>query len=93
MAALTGSMRLAVFTNQYPGRVNTFFVRDLAGLAACGVEIDVFPLYPEDPSLWKYAGEGAGADANPIRRERVRYGSWLPRLGGTAEPRGTGRFS
>ena len=87
-------MRLAVFTNQYPGRVNTFFVRDLAGLAACGVEIDVFPLYPEDPSLWMYAGEGAGADANhPIRRERVHYGSgsWLPRLGGGASgPRGTG---
>jgi colanic acid/amylovoran biosynthesis glycosyltransferase len=72
-------MRLAVFTNQYPGKVNTFFVRDLAGLAACGVSIDVFPLYPEDASLWKYA-EGSGESAaNPIRRERVHYGSWRAR--------------
>jgi glycosyltransferase involved in cell wall biosynthesis len=73
-------MRLAVFTNQYPGKVNTFFVRDLAGLAASGVEIDVFPLYPEDAALWKYASASGDSDANPIRRDRVHYGSWAPRL-------------
>jgi glycosyltransferase involved in cell wall biosynthesis len=67
-------MRLAVFTNQYPGKVNTFFVRDLAGLAACGVEIDVFPLYPEDPALWKYAESTDDSGASPIARDRVYYG-------------------
>ncbi len=68
-------MRLAVFTNQYPGKVNTFFLRDLAGLAACGVEIDVFPLYPEDAALWKYAEATGDSAASPVPRERVYYGS------------------
>jgi glycosyltransferase involved in cell wall biosynthesis len=82
-------MRLAVFTNQYPGKVNTFFVRDLAGLAACGVEIDVFPLYPEDPALWKYAESTGHSGASPISRERVYYGRG-PLSSRAASPRGTG---
>lgn len=76
-------MRLAVFTNQFPGRVNTFFVRDMAGLAACGVEIDVFPLYPENADLWKYASSDGTNDA--LSRERVHYGSWFPRPGRASE--------
>ena len=86
-------MRLAVFTNQYPGKVNTFFVRDLAGLAACGVEIDVFPLYPEDPALWKYAASTGDSGASPILRDRVFYGEGKgkgPRSSRAASPRGTG---
>ncbi len=82
-------MRLAVFTNQYPGKVNTFFVRDLAGLAACGVEIDVFPLYPEDPALWKYAESTSDSGASSIPRERVFYGGG-PQSPRAASPRGTG---
>jgi glycosyltransferase involved in cell wall biosynthesis len=79
-------MRLAVFTNQYPGKVNTFFLRDLAGLAACGVEIDVFPLYPEDAALWKYAGAGGDSAVCPIPRERVHYGHGSTRPAGAASP-------
>jgi colanic acid/amylovoran biosynthesis glycosyltransferase len=47
-------MRLAVFTNQFPGRVNTFFARDVRALLEAGFDIDIFPIYPHDPSLWRY---------------------------------------
>ena len=45
-------MRLAVFTNQFPGRVSTFFARDMRGLLEGGIEIDIFSVRPIDPSLW-----------------------------------------
>ena len=32
-------MRLAVFTAEFPGRINTFFARDLCALLRAGVEI------------------------------------------------------
>src|SRR5512140_2683425 len=38
-------MRVAVFTNQFPARLNTFFARDLRALIDCGLEVDVFPFY------------------------------------------------
>jgi glycosyltransferase involved in cell wall biosynthesis len=47
-------MKLAVFTHQFPGRVCTFFARDMRGLIDAGIDIDVFPLYPLDPTLWRY---------------------------------------
>jgi glycosyltransferase involved in cell wall biosynthesis len=47
-------MKLAVFTHQFPGRVCTFFARDMRGLIDAGIDIDVFPIYPLDPSLWRY---------------------------------------
>jgi glycosyltransferase involved in cell wall biosynthesis len=47
-------LRLAVFTNQFPSRVSTFFARDLGGLIKAGVELEIFPIYPLDPSLWHY---------------------------------------
>lgn len=47
-------MRLAVFTNQFPGRVSTFFARDIRGLIEAGIDVDVFPIYPLDPALWCY---------------------------------------
>jgi len=47
-------MRLAVFTNQFPTRVSTFFARDIRGLLEAGVEVDIFPFYPVDQSLWRY---------------------------------------
>ena len=50
-------MRLAVFTNQFPNRVSTFFARDIRGLIESGIDIDVFPLYPLDPALWCYVPE------------------------------------
>ncbi|HET9985614.1 MAG TPA: glycosyltransferase [Longimicrobiales bacterium] len=45
-------MRLAVFTNQFPSRLTTFFARDMRALIEAGVMLDVFPLYPLDPALW-----------------------------------------
>lgn len=47
-------MRLAVFTNQFPGPVSTFFARDMHGLIVAGIDVDVFPIYPHDESLWRY---------------------------------------
>ena len=71
-------MRLAVFTSQFPGRTSSFFLRDMAGLLACGVEIDIFPLYPEDESLWKYVTPFVPPGGLP--RERIHFtGAW-PRL-------------
>ncbi|HKO98110.1 MAG TPA: glycosyltransferase [Pyrinomonadaceae bacterium] len=48
-------MRLAVFTSKYPARVATFFERDMRALLEAGVEIDVFPIYPLDSSMWDYS--------------------------------------
>ena len=47
-------MRLAVFTNQFPSRVSTFFARDMFSLLKAGIEIDIFPIYPLDSSLWPF---------------------------------------
>jgi glycosyltransferase involved in cell wall biosynthesis len=47
-------MRLAVFTNQFPTKVSTFFSRDMRVLLDSGFDIDVFPFYPCDPNLWRY---------------------------------------
>jgi colanic acid/amylovoran biosynthesis glycosyltransferase len=47
-------MRLAVFTNQFPGPVSTFFARDMRGLIDAGIDIDVFAIYPYNPALWQY---------------------------------------
>jgi glycosyltransferase involved in cell wall biosynthesis len=50
-------MRLAVFTNQFPGPVSTFFARDLHALHLQGIDLDVFSLYPYDPDLWAFVPE------------------------------------
>jgi len=47
-------VRLAVFTSKYPARVSTFFERDMRTLIAAGVELEIFPIYPLDASLWRY---------------------------------------
>src|SRR5881628_2527355 len=54
-ACARGVMRLAVFTGRYPGRVATFFERDMVALLHAGIEVDVFPLRPYDPALWRYS--------------------------------------
>ena len=45
-------MRLAVFTAEFPGRINTFFARDMSALIRAGVEIDIFPIHPLRPEFW-----------------------------------------
>ena len=47
-------MRLAVFTSQFPTKVNTFFARDVKALAGAGAEIEIFAIYPRSDELWRY---------------------------------------
>ena len=64
-------MRLAVFTSQFPNRVSTFFARDIRGLLEAGLEIDIFPIYPLDPTLWQYVPDVLSKDVFP--RKRVHH--------------------
>jgi glycosyltransferase involved in cell wall biosynthesis len=64
-------VRLAVFTNQFPSAVSTFFARDLCALAAGGIEADVYAFYPHDARLWRYVPAELGPAVLP--RERVHH--------------------
>jgi colanic acid/amylovoran biosynthesis glycosyltransferase len=71
-------MRLAVFTAEFPGRINTFFARDLCALLRAGVEIDIFPIYPLCAEHWSAVPEYLNADVLP--RHRVHHISPLEAL-------------
>lgn len=62
-------MRLAVFTTRYPARGATFFRRDMSALLAAGVEVDLFPIYPLDATLWRDDRDRLAIDAIP--RDRI----------------------
>jgi colanic acid/amylovoran biosynthesis glycosyltransferase len=64
-------VRLAVFTSKYPARVATFFERDIRALLEAGVEVDIFPIYPLDASMWRYSLDILSPDVLP--RERVHH--------------------
>ncbi len=64
-------MRLAVFTNRFPGKVCTFFSRDMRALIEAGVEIDVFPIYPYESYYWRYVP--AILDERVLPRDRVHH--------------------
>src|SRR5262245_47724290 len=64
-------MRLAVFTNQFPTRVSTFFARDIRGLIEAGIDVEVFPIYPLDPTLWCYVPDLL--NENVLPRNRVHH--------------------
>jgi glycosyltransferase involved in cell wall biosynthesis len=64
-------MRLAVFTNQFPSRLATFFSRDLRALIDAGVTVDVFPIYPLEAELWAYVP--AILDDRVLPRDRVHH--------------------
>ena len=64
-------MRLAVFTSLFPGRINTFFARDMAALRAAGIELDVFPLHPLDSKMWRYVPDILSERVLP--RNRVHH--------------------
>ena len=64
-------MKLAVFTNQFPSRVSTFFARDLRTLCDAGIDLDVFAIYPIEPELWRYVPEVLPDSIFP--RNRVHY--------------------
>ena len=69
-------MRIAIFTNQFPGRVNTFFARDVRALLDAGLDLEVFPFYPLDPGLWRYVPESL--DATVFPRDKAHHVS-LPK--------------
>jgi glycosyltransferase involved in cell wall biosynthesis len=66
-------MRLAVFNNQFPGLVSTFFARDMRGLLESGVDVDVFAIYPLEPELWRYVPDILNEQHLP--REKVHHTS------------------
>ena len=86
-------MRLAVFTNQFPSRVSTFFARDVRGLLDQGIDVDVFPLYPLDASLWKYVP--AALNERVLPRDHVHHVSLraCARLGSGNQFARLGRFA
>ena len=84
-------MRLAVFTTHYPARGATFFRRDMSALQAAGVEVEVFPIYPEDARLWESGRDILGADAIP-RASVHHIGIGRSLLPPPWPPRKAGRF-
>jgi glycosyltransferase involved in cell wall biosynthesis len=72
-------MRLAVFTAEFPGRINTFFARDLVALIRAGVEIDVYPIYPLRAQYWSAVPDYLGPDV--LSRDRVHHVNPLTALG------------
>jgi colanic acid/amylovoran biosynthesis glycosyltransferase len=64
-------MRVAVFTSQFPGHVNTFFARDIRALLESGIDIDIFPIYPLKPELWRYVPDYLGEDVLP--RSKIHH--------------------
>lgn len=64
-------MRLAVFTAEFPGRINTFFARDMSALLRAGLEVDIHPIYPPQPQYWSAVPACLGPDVLP--RDRVHY--------------------
>jgi glycosyltransferase involved in cell wall biosynthesis len=79
-------MRLAVFTAEFPGRINTFFARDLCALLRAGVEIDIFPIYPLRAEYWSAVPEFLNPDVLP--RDRVHHVSPLAALRSRRAPWG-----
>lgn len=71
-------MRLAVFTSQFPSTVNTFFERDIRSLLAVGIEIDIYPIYPLNPALWRFVSETLNPAVLP--RNRVHHLTQLQAL-------------
>jgi colanic acid/amylovoran biosynthesis glycosyltransferase len=62
-----------VFTNQFPGRVSTFFAREMRGLIEAGVDVDVFAIYPCEPELWQYVP--AILNEKQLPRTKVHHSS------------------
>src|SRR2546422_10715462 len=71
-------MRLAVFTSKFPARVSTFFERDMRALVAAGIELDIFPIYPLDSTMWRYSLCLLGDEVVP--RTRVHHVGLLQSL-------------
>lgn len=77
-------MRIAVFTNQFPARINTFFARDLRSLVDAGWSVEVFVLYPETASFWRFVPPYLGPDLLP--RDAVHHPRWRASLAALRSP-------
>jgi glycosyltransferase involved in cell wall biosynthesis len=64
-------VRLAVFTNQFPGRLNTFFARDMRALIDAGIQLEIFAFYPLNPDFWGAVPDLLGPAVLP--RNRVHH--------------------
>jgi glycosyltransferase involved in cell wall biosynthesis len=86
-------VRIAVFTNQYPSRVSTFFAWDMAGLQAAGAELDVYALWPLEADLWAHVPAIGGEP--PIPPSAVHHLPIGRALAGVApwHGHGLGRFA
>lgn len=80
-------MRLAVFTAQFPGKVNTFFARDMRALIDAGIEIEIFSIYPLNADYWRYVPDILSPDVLP--RDRVHHASRRALVSPLMEPRPT----
>ena len=79
-------MRVAVFTNQFPAPVSTFFARDMQALLAAGLDVQIFALYPRHDRFWRFVPTSAVGPAE--WRGRVHHATpgrtlaaitpWLP---------------
>lgn len=65
------NMRCAVFTSRFPSRVSTFFARDMRALLETGIKLDVFPMHPIEPQLWRYVPDIL--NEHILDRRRVRH--------------------
>jgi colanic acid/amylovoran biosynthesis glycosyltransferase len=63
-------MRLAMFTNKFPIKGDTFFARDVRSLIEAGVSVDMFPMHRIDDGLWKWVPEIL--DEKSFPRDHVR---------------------
>ena len=61
-------LRVAVFTNKFPGYPSTYFARDMRALIEAGIEVDVFAIYPHEQRLWAYVPEILNEDVFPRSR-------------------------
>jgi len=64
-------VRLAVFTSQFPGHVNTFFARDMRALIDAGIDLEIFAIYPRNDELWQFVPEILSERV--LSRDRVHH--------------------
>ncbi len=76
-------MRVAVFTNRFPGKISTFFARDMRALINAGLDIDIFPFHPLEPDLWCYVPDILSESIFPRNKihhitlnQSLRYAMW-----------------
>ncbi len=63
-------MRLAMFTNKFPAKGDTFFARDVRSLIEAGISVDIFPMHRIDDDLWQWVPEIL--DEKSFPRDHVR---------------------